>query len=68
LSDFTKTPKEASPGRANQPKRLLRVMHAIGLRIEVLSIKAQPFAQVVDTEPRNSLACKRAAGGLAPHR
>jgi hypothetical protein len=46
-------------------KKRRREMHAIGLRIEQLSIKAQPFAQIVDTAPRNSLAWKDAAGELA---
>jgi hypothetical protein len=36
-----------------------------GCSIEALSIKAQPFAQVVDTEPRNSARWKHAAGELA---
>jgi hypothetical protein len=38
-----------------------RRRHAIWLRIEELSIKAQPFAHIVDTEPPNSLPWKNAA-------
>jgi hypothetical protein len=34
------------------------------LRIEELSIKAQPFAHIVDTEPPNSAQWKDAAGEL----
>jgi hypothetical protein len=41
-----------------------RRRHALGLRIEELSIRAQPFAHIVDTESRNSLPWKNAAGEL----
>ena len=41
-----------------------RRRHAIGLSIEELSIKAQPFAHIVDTAPPNSLPWKKAATEL----
>ena len=38
-----------------------RRRHAIGLCVEELSIKAQPLAQIVDTESQNSARWKHAA-------